>query len=71
MMKMLMDRRAAEPAENIEARATPAILKGFSSKEISAACSCLHITAAATYTNTFTAAVPVSEALALLKPDNI
>ncbi|KAJ6031813.1 hypothetical protein N7540_002545 [Penicillium herquei] len=51
---MLMERRN-QPANNIEARATPAALKGFTSEEISAACSCLHITPASVYTQTFTA----------------
>lgn len=37
------DGKTREPAKIIEARATPAALRGFSSGEISAACSCLHI----------------------------
>ncbi|KAJ5704114.1 hypothetical protein N7493_011252 [Penicillium malachiteum] len=61
MMRMLMERRANEPANNIEARATPAALQGLSSGEISAACSCLHITPAIVYTQTFTAPAQVSQ----------
>ncbi|KAJ5928187.1 hypothetical protein N7466_007143 [Penicillium verhagenii] len=61
MVRMMMEKRSNEPANNIEARATPAALQGLASGEISAACSCLHITPAAYYTQTFTAAAQVSE----------
>ncbi|KAJ6017252.1 hypothetical protein N7451_000631 [Penicillium sp. IBT 35674x] len=58
MARMLMQRRD-EPANSIESRATPAALKGLSSGEISAACSCLHITPAVVYTETITAPAPI------------
>lgn len=60
MARMLMDKLSDGPANNIEARATPAALKGLSSGQISAACSCLHITPAVVRTETFTAPAPVS-----------
>ncbi|KAJ5532989.1 hypothetical protein N7494_009541 [Penicillium frequentans] len=57
MARILVETRD-EPANNIEARATPAALKGLNSGEISAAC-CLHITPAVIYSETITAPAPI------------
>ena len=56
-----MGKRYNGLVNDVEARALPAVLNGLASEEISAACSCLHITPISTYTDTITAPTPVSQ----------